>query len=159
MSGSQIWQSSSRTLWKSPPPLELNAPGTFSHIAICGYLPLVADLISFMILTASRKSTDSSPSKPLRFPAIERFWQGDPKVITSTGSISAPFIFVMSPRCFMPGNRLEVTATGNGSISLAHTGKMPTIDAASGQVPEPSNKLPSFISSLRAASIPHAECT
>ena len=30
-----------------------------------------------------------------------RSWHGEPNVITSTGSISAPFIFVISPKCFM----------------------------------------------------------
>ena len=43
----------SRTHRKSSPLLELNAPGTFSQTANLGYLPSVAHLISFIILTAS----------------------------------------------------------------------------------------------------------
>lgn len=115
-------------------------------MAICGYLPLVAHLISVMILTASRNKLDCSPARPFLFPAIERFWQGEPKVITSTGSISAPFIRVMFPRWAMFGNRDFVTAMGNGSISLAHAGTIPTAEAARGHVPLPSNRLPSFMS-------------
>ena len=42
-----------RTHRKSSPLLELNAPGTFSQTANLGHLPLVAHLISFIILTAS----------------------------------------------------------------------------------------------------------
>lgn len=113
-------------------------------MAICWYLPLVAHLISVIILTASRNKLDCSPARPFLFPAIERSWQGEPKVITSTGSISAPFIRVMSPRWAMFGNRDFVTAMGNGSISLAHAGTIPTAEAARGHVPLPSNRLPSF---------------
>ena len=114
-------------------------------MAICGYLPLVAHLISLMILTASRNRADCSPASPFLFPAIERFWQGEPKVITSIGSISAPLILVMSPRWAMFGKRDWVTAIGNGSISLAHAGMIPTAEAARGHVPLPSNRLPSFM--------------
>ena len=43
----------SRTALKSSPLLDENAPGTFSQTANLGYLPSVAHLISFIILTAS----------------------------------------------------------------------------------------------------------
>ena len=62
--------------------------------------------------------------------------------MTSTGGKSAPFSFVMSPTCIMPGSRSLVTSTGNGSISLAHIGRMPHRCAASGKPPIPSNRLP-----------------
>ena len=61
----------------------------------------------------------------------------------STGVTSAPLISVIFPRCFMSGNLAVVTLMGYGSISLAHTGVIPHIVAASGAVPEPSNRLPS----------------
>lgn len=63
----------------------------------------------------------------------------------STGSIADPSILVMSPRCFMAGNRTDVTLIGNGSISLAHTGSIPCLLPARGKPPIPSNRLPSFI--------------
>lgn len=46
----------------------------------------------------------------------------------------------------MFGNLDSVTALGNGSISLAQAGTIPTAEAASGQVPLPSNRLPNFTS-------------
>ena len=42
----------------------------------------------------------------------------------------------------MPGKRSVVTAMGNASISLAHTGRMPFRTAASGKPPIPSKRLP-----------------
>ena len=44
----------------------------------------------------------------------------------------------------MCGKRLRVTAIGYGSTSAAHTGSIPHRLPASGNPPEPSNKLPSF---------------
>ena len=38
---------------------------------------------------------------PARFPATDKSWHGEPPVITSTGGTSHPWIFVMSPKCFM----------------------------------------------------------
>lgn len=49
---------------------------------------------------------------------------------------------------FISGNRYMVTAMGNFSISLAHTGRMPFLFAANGNPPIPSNRLPSFFSIL-----------
>ena len=46
-------QMASRTQRKSSPPLEENAPGTFSQTMYLGYLPLLAHLISRMIRIAS----------------------------------------------------------------------------------------------------------
>lgn len=148
--GSTILISSSRTTRKSSPWLLLNAPGTFSQRAKLGYFPPVAPRISFMIRTASMKSplrvVSSSPLasclRPARFPATLKSWQGEPNVITSTGSISAPLILLMSPRCTISGKRRRVTAIGYGSTSLAHAGVNPHKLAASGKPPEPSNKLP-----------------
>jgi hypothetical protein len=70
--------------------LELNAPGTFSQTAKVGYIPLVAVLISLMILAASKNSTERSSSNPSLFPAIDKPWQGLPNVMQSTGSILSP---------------------------------------------------------------------
>lgn len=63
-------------------------------------------------------------------------------MIIFTDGISAPFIFVMSPKCFMFGKRFDVTCTQNGSISEAQTGVIPHMVAARGKPPEPSNRLP-----------------
>ena len=109
--GSTIPTISLRTVRKSSPWLLLNAPTTFSHTANLGYIPLVAPRISLIILIASIKSSlrvvSSSPFdscfNPALFPATLRSWHGEPKAIISTGSMSAPLIFVTSPRCFMCG--------------------------------------------------------
>ena len=49
-------------------------------------------------------------------------WQGLPPQMISTGGSFAPSSLVMSPTCRICGNRIRVTAMGNGSISLAHKG-------------------------------------
>lgn len=105
--GSAMWIISSSTAWKSPPSLLLNEPGTFSQtrnrgLTMSPALPflLSRSLISFTILTCSMKSPLLSPASPARFPAMERSWHGLPPVIQSTGSISAPFILQISPKCF-----------------------------------------------------------
>ena len=89
---------------------------------------------------------DFAPSRPLRFPIRERFWQGEPKVITWTGGTFPPSSFVMSPRCSMSGKCLLVMETGAFSISLVHTGHMPQREAARGNTPIPSKRLPSLMS-------------
>lgn len=163
-SGSQILTNSSRTILKSSPLLELNAPMTFSQIANLGYSPFVASLISLMILMASinrplrvvSSSPFSSCFKPALLPAIDKSWHGDPNVTMSTGSMSQPLIPQTFPRCIMLGNRLFVTAIGYGSTSEAHFGSMPQSAPANGKPPEPSNKLPkvyicfSFLPNKRA---------
>ena len=98
-------------------------------------------------------SPERSPPIPARIPATLRSWQGEPNVMKSTGSIVAPFSFVMSPRCFICGKFLVVTAIGNGSISLAHTGIKPFRLPARGQVPAPSKRLPIFKSSLQSVTM------
>jgi len=106
---------SSRTAAKSFPPLELNAPGTFSQTMNLGRtnspaLPRRTSSlrISFMTLICSMNRPDRAPARPALFPATERSWQGDPPVITSTGGTSAPFNFVMSPKCFTGSTPLLV---------------------------------------------------
>ena len=130
------------TVLKSSPPDELNAPGTFSHMMYLGYLPSVFSLISLMTLIISKKSPDLAPSSPVRFPAIETSWQGEPPVMISTGSISPPLISWMSPRCLSHGILLVVTRTGYGSTSLAHTGLIPAMRDASSKPPDPEKRLP-----------------
>lgn len=152
-----------RTARKSSPPAELNAPGTFSQTAKVGYSPSVFSLISLIIRMASMNKPlrviSSSPSavclRPSRLPACDKDWHGEPNVIISTGSISAPFILDTSPRCFIFGNRLRVTAIGNGSISEAQTGSMPLCCAANSNPPEPENKLPSLKLHIDK---PHTSC-
>ena len=99
---------SSRTAAKSRPPLLLNAPGTFSQTIYRGLtmspvrpFALSCSLISFTMRTCSMNNPLLAPANPARFPAILKSWHGDPPVITSTTSISAPLIFVISPRCFI----------------------------------------------------------
>lgn len=148
--GSLTLQNSSRTMRKSSPLLEEKAPGTFSHMAYRGRTGsfarlLVSSLISLITRICSINKPLLSPPSPALCPATDRSWQGEPPAIISTGSISRPLIFVISPSCFMFGNRLAVTSHGNFSISLLHTGVIPHSCAAKGIVPAPSNKLPKVI--------------
>ena len=62
----------------------------------------------------------------------------------STGSSCVPSMLQMLPRCCICGKRVVVTRIGKGSISLAHTGSIPTLVAASGKPPEPSKSEPSL---------------
>lgn len=104
-SGSAMRTISVRTAWKSAPPFELKAPGTFSHTMNLGLANRistsapVAFRISFTIRICSIKSPDRSPSSPALFPATLKSWQGLPPVMMSTGGILSPWIFCMSPRC------------------------------------------------------------
>ena len=75
-------------------------------------------------------------------PGHAESWQGLPPQTMSTGGSSAPSSFVISPSCSISGNRRRVTEMGNGSISLAHRGRMPRRAAASGNPPMPSKRLP-----------------
>lgn len=142
---------SSRTMRKSSPPQEEKAPGTFSQMIHLGLgrtaravppFPASASLISFMIRIISMKRPERSPDKPERGPATDRSWQGEPPEMMSTGGSSAPLSFVMSPSWSILGKWAAVTCMGNGSISLAHSGVIPNRDAASGNPPIPSNRLP-----------------
>ena len=79
-----------------------------------------------MILMASRKRPLRSPARPSRLPdATLRSWQGEPKVMMSTGGSLPPWSFVMSPTCSMSGKCFFVTETHSGTISLAHRGLIP----------------------------------
>ena len=62
---------------------------------------LSASLISFTMRTCSINRPLRAPAKPARFPAMDRSWHGLPPVMHHTGSISAPFILQMSPKCFI----------------------------------------------------------
>ena len=123
-----------RTVWKSLPPFELKAPGTFSQTIYLGRT-LIPDLpfrrsfflISFTIrswsmnrpLRVVSSSPLSSCLRPLRSPATDKSWQGLPPVITSTGGISAPLIFVISPRCFtLSSSPLDFPPNGLNIIQL-----------------------------------------
>ena len=152
MSGTHILIISSRTILKSSPcgSPEEKAPGTFSQHKILGRTDtpdrprsISAFLISFVIRICSMKSPERAPAKPALAPATERSWHGLPPAIISTGGSSAPFSLVISPQWSIWGKCVDVTAMGNGSISLAHNGTMPLFTAARGKPPMPSNKLPS----------------
>ena len=143
---------SSRTARKSSPLLLLNAPGTFSQTMNLGRilipvlpLRLSISLNSLTIRICSMNSPDLAPANPARLPATDKSWHGLPPVTMSTGSRLLQSIFVMSPRCFMFGNRIFVTLMGNGSISDAHNVFIPYLLAARGNPPMPSNKLPNVI--------------
>ena len=73
--------------------------------------------------------------RPVRCTSVPATKHGEPLVIMSTGSISAPFSFVISPNCFVFGNLRFVTSMGNVSISLDHIGFIPARTAASCQPP------------------------
>ena len=142
-----------RTAWKSLPLLLLNAPGTFSQTMYLGLIcvpvlpaALSLSLISFMIRICSRNRLLREPSRPSRFPAMLMSWHGEPPAMMVTGSKSAPFNLLMSPRCFISGKFFVVTSIGNGSISLAHIGLIPNIDPANSKPPLPENKDPIVIS-------------
>lgn len=153
MSGTHILIISSRTILKSSPcgSPEEKAPGTFSHEKILGRTDtpdrprsISAFLISFVIRICSMKSPERAPASPALVPdAMERSWHGEPPAIISTGGSSAPFSLVISPKWSIWGKCVDVTAMGNGSISLAHNGTIPLFTAARGKPPMPSNKLPS----------------
>lgn len=146
---SAIRHVSSSTSRKSSPPAEEKTPGTFSHTMNRGRTASIARpfrsssvLISFTMRICSLNKPERAPAKPFRCPAADRSWQGEPPLTISTGGSSAPFSRVMSPTCTRPGKCSCVTRIGNGSISLAHTGRMPWRAAASKKPPMPSNKLP-----------------
>lgn len=152
MSGTHILIISSRTILKSSPggSPEEKAPGTFSQHKILGRTDtpdrprsISAFRISFVIRICSMKSPERAPAKPALAPATDKSWHGLPPAIISTGGSSAPFSLVISPKWSIWGKCLDVTAMGNGSISLAHKGTMPLFTAARGKPPMPSNKLPS----------------
>ena len=152
MSGTHILIISSRTILKSSlgGSPEENVPGTFSQHSILGRIDtpdrprsISAFLISFVIRICSMKSPERAPASPALAPATERSWHGLPPAIISTGGSSAPFSLVISPKRSIWGKCFDVTAMGNGSISLAHKGTMPLFTAARGNPPIPSNKLPS----------------
>lgn len=152
MPGTHILIISSRTILKSSPcgSPEEKAPGTFSQHKILGRTDtpdrprnISAFLISFVIRICSMKSPERTPAKPALAPATDKSWQGLPPAIISTGGSSAPFSLVISPKWSIWGKCVDVTAMGNGSISLAHNGTIPLFTAARGKPPMPSNKLPS----------------
>ena len=152
MSDIHILIISSRTILKSSPcgSPEEKAPGTFSHNNILGRIDtpdrprnISAFRISFVIRICSMTSPERAPAKPALAPATDKSWQGLPPAIISTGSSSAPFSLVISPKWSIWGKCFDVTAMGNGSISLAHKGTMLLFTAARGKPPMPSNKLPS----------------
>ena len=72
-----------RIAQKSAPAFEENAPLTFSQINILGRtLAMRAIAYSIRLLFA--------PASQARFPAIEKSWQGEPKVIMSIPVKSPP---------------------------------------------------------------------
>lgn len=109
--GSAMRTASSSTAPKSPNPslkLLLNAPGTFSQTIYRGRtsspvrpMLLSCSLISLTIHICFMYKPERAPARPARFPAMLKSWQGLPPVMHQTGVISAPLIFVISPKCLM----------------------------------------------------------
>lgn len=62
---------------------------------------LSCSLISLTIRICSMYKPERAPARPARFPAMLKSWQGLPPVMHQTGVISAPLIFVISPKCLM----------------------------------------------------------
>ena len=114
------------TARKSSHLLELKAPGTFSQTAYLGYTPSVLSLISRIIRTVSINRTLRSPSSPLRLPATLKSWHGEPKVITSTGSIVEPSILVMSPKCCTSYSLITICSAGSKFIHRTSHFLLPT---------------------------------
>lgn len=107
---------------------------------------MVAHLISLMIRIASKNRLLRLPfDYPPSFPAMLTSVQGEPNVITSTGSTWEPSISSTFPKCFIFGKRLAVTAMAYGSISEAHKGVMPFYAPAISNPPLPENYDPSVI--------------
>ena len=79
--------------------------------------------------------------------------RGEPKVITWTGGIFPPSTFVISPKCAISGKCLLVMEMGAFSISLAHTGRIPHREAARGNTPIPSKRLPSLMSGMARGAV------
>ena len=113
------------------------------------YNPFVAHIISFIILIARKNRFDLLPANPLRFPILERFWQGEPNIIMQqTGGRFPLCIFVISLQCPMSGKWCFVIAIRDFSISLAQTGMIPLWEAARGNTPIPSNSLPDLMAHI-----------
>jgi len=81
------------TTAKSRPRLLLNAPGTFSQMSHRAPQKCRAAL---KILICSWKRPERSPARPLRFPATDRSWHGDPPTTTSIRPSAAMRSSVMS---------------------------------------------------------------
>lgn len=95
--------SASTTAAKSAPLLELKAPGTFSQRA--NRHPHHRRAHS-MICIAVKKSPERAPASPLRLPATDRSWHGEPNTTRSIcprAAICASVTFVTSPRFGTPG--------------------------------------------------------
>jgi hypothetical protein len=107
----------------------LSNPTTFSNRTICGDLPFVAYLISFIMRIASKKRPDF-PLKDVLGPATDQLWHGLPNPIIWTGGILPPSTFVISPKCSILGKWRFVTDIAFGSISLAQRVFIPKNEAA-----------------------------
>ena len=67
--------------------------------------------------------------------------------------------FVISPKCAISGKCLLVMEMGAFSISLAHTGRIPHREAARGNTPIPSKRLPSLMSGIAGVPCPFTAST
>lgn len=65
-----------------------------------------------------------------------------------TAGMAPPSSFVMSPKCSICGKCRWVMETGAFTISLAHRGVIPFRDAANGNTPIPSNRLPNVSAAI-----------
>ena len=80
---------------------------------------------------------------PARLPAVLTSWQGDPPVMTSTGSTRRQSTAVTSPRFGTPGNRCARIRDGAGATSASHVVSPPMTDwTPMSSPPYPANMAP-----------------
>ena len=93
-------------------------------------------MVAMACVMASQRPERVPGRIPLRCPATERSWQGEPPVMMSTGSTRAQLTAVTSPRFGASGNRWVRTLLGPASISETHAVR------TSVSVPSPSDSPP-----------------
>lgn len=119
---SLILQISVRTALKSSPLFEDNAPGTFSHTMYLGYFPLVASLISFIILIAEVHATLSAndgpkgPSSQMMKNPEENF-VGEPSYGIGRPAMNQGYNAKFS---FQIEEEVEPTLVASGASGVAH---------------------------------------
>ena len=86
--------------------------------------------------------------------------KGEPKVITWTGGIFPPSTFVISPQMHHIGeSAFWLWRWALFQLSLAHTGRIPHREAARGNTPIPSKRLPSLMSGMARVPCPFTAST
>jgi hypothetical protein len=120
---------------KSIPPLEDRAPSTFSQ-------RIQAEGCESAIRQNSWKSPERFPSRPVRGPATERSWQGEPPAMMSTGASSSVGVSLMSRQRGTPGQRYWRRAQHWASSSTCQATSMPASSRAPSSPPHPEKREP-----------------